>query len=61
MRSAVTLIEARLDRAAGLAHEIRVNGCTPMMKNKLSRAANDLNRVLQNCFALIVPDQPTDP
>ena len=59
--SAIALIKTRLDKAADLAHEISVNGSTPMLKSSLGQAAEELDVAFQDFFALIVPDQPASP
>lgn len=54
--SALALVQARLNKAAGLVGEISDSGCTPARKSDLSQAMVDLNDAFESFFSTIILD-----
>ena len=54
--SALALVQARLNKAAGLVREISDSGCTPAGKSDLSQATTDLNDAFESFFSKIILD-----
>jgi hypothetical protein len=54
--SALALVQARLNKAAGLVREINDSGCTPTRKSDLSEATTDLNDAFESFFSKIILD-----